>query len=75
VERVSGASPYFLQQAWVPKPFIEKEEYLAGRIADNLPAFPAIDGNDKHLCGFYGEFKLALENVYGGSKNMATGLG
>jgi hypothetical protein len=50
---------------------IEESTWLGGMLTS--AGVSAIDGNDKISGGFYGEFKLALETYYGGSKNMATG--
>lgn len=50
---------------------IEESTWLGGMLTS--AGVSAIDGNDKISGGFYGEFKHALEEYYGGPKNMATG--
>jgi hypothetical protein len=49
---------------------IEESTWLGGMLTS--AGVSAIDGNDKISGGFYGEFKHALEEYYGGPKNMAT---
>jgi hypothetical protein len=50
---------------------IEESTWLGGMLTS--AGVSAIDGNDRISGGFYGEFKHALEEYYGGPKNMATG--
>ncbi|MFT4855671.1 MAG: flavin-dependent dehydrogenase, partial [Planctomycetota bacterium] len=50
---------------------IEESTWLGGMLTS--AGVSAIDGNDQISGGFYGEFKHALEEYYGGPKNMATG--